>query len=330
MKHITIDDIAREAGVSKATVSRVLSKPNLVREKTIKKVSSVIEKNSYVPNILAQGLAGMPTKNIGFVVDEFPNNFYIDLADGIESVVSANNYSFQVMSSRWKADRELEGVRAMLKGRVDGVLMTPTSFDAPAVQELKKSGTPFVLVNCCPADPEISYVCCDNYKGGSLLAGYFNTLDYEQMIVVSVASHETIQERVRGFLDHLKADVERLITYENIKTFDDGYACAGTLVERCAIRNKKTGVFVTNDYVAIGVIIRFLEMGISVPGQAAVAGFDDIRISSLCRVPLTTVSQSVFEMGKIAAENLMKLIRCGNESPVCAAIEPRLVVRESA
>jgi DNA-binding LacI/PurR family transcriptional regulator len=330
MKHITIADIAREAGVSKATVSRVLSKSILVSEKTTNRVSSVIEKYSYIPNVLAQGLAGKPTRNIGVIVDEFPNNFYIDLADGIDKVVSANSYTFQVMSSKWEPERELEGIRSMLKSRVDGILMSPVDSVSPGVTELKKSGIPFVLLNCWPKDPDVSFVCCDNYKGGALMARYFNTLEHEQIIIVSVFDHESVQERIRGFEDHLKTEAARITRYSNAKTYNDGYKLAAAVAEYDSIREKKTSLFVTNDYVAIGFIIRFLEMGISIPGQVAVAGFDNIRISALCRIPLTTVSQSVLDMGRIAAENLMKIIRCQAETPLRSIIEPSLVVRESA
>ncbi|MDR2049318.1 MAG: LacI family transcriptional regulator, partial [Treponema sp.] len=293
MKHITIADIAREAGVSKATVSRVISKSNLVSEKTTNRVSSVIEKYSYIPNVLAQGLAGKPTRNIGVIVDEFPNNFYIDLADGIDKVVSAHNYTFQVMSSQWEPARELEGVCSMLKSRVDGLLITPVSSDSPAVMELRKSGIPFVLINSKSEDPDVSYVCCDNYKGGALLAEHINSLEHEQVIIVSVFDHETVRDRIRGFEDHLRTGAVHITRYSNAKTYKDGYELAPAVAEYDSIMKKKTCLFVTNDYVAIGFVARFLEMGISIPGQVAVAGFDDIRISALCRVPLTSISQSV-------------------------------------
>ncbi|MDR0586980.1 MAG: LacI family transcriptional regulator [Treponema sp.] len=329
MKHITIADIAREAGVSKATVSRVISKSNLVSEKTTSRVSSVIEKHSYIPNVLAQGLAGKPTRNIGVIVDEFPNNFYIDLADGIDKVVSANNYTFQVMSSQWEPARELEGVCSMLKSRVDGLLITPLSSNSPAVMELEKSGIPFVLVNSKSEDPDVSYVCCDNYRGGALLAEHINSLEHEQVIIVSVFDHETVRDRIRGFEDHLCSGAVPIIRYSNAKTYRDGYELAPTVAEYDSIMKKKTSLFVTNDYVAIGFIARFLEMGISIPRQVTVAGFDDIRLSALCRVPLTTVSQSVCEMGRTAAEYLLRLIKKNSRSPLRKLIEPYLVIRES-
>ncbi|MDR1374019.1 MAG: LacI family transcriptional regulator [Treponema sp.] len=329
MKHITIADIAKEAGVSKATVSRVLSKPYLVNEKTQEKIRSVIDKYSFIPSILAQGLAGMPTKNIGVLVDRFPNNFYIELADGIDSVISANNYFFQVMNSLWIPERELQGIRSMIKNRVDGILIAPISPDSPAVELLKKSDMPFVLMNCKSNDPNVSYVCTDNYMGGSLMAEHFNSLDHEQIIVVSVFDHQSVQDRIKGFLDHLYSETVRIIRYSDAKTYEHGYELASLIVEHDSIRTKKTSLFVANDYVAVGVIARLLEMNIVIPGQVAVAGFDDIRVSALCKVPLTTVSQSVYDMGRTAAEDLLSIIQKTGRPPFKRIIKPRMVIRES-
>jgi DNA-binding LacI/PurR family transcriptional regulator len=329
MKRITIADIAREAGVSKATVSRALSKPQMVNGKTRETVLSVIQKHSFSPDIFAQGLAGIPTRTIGVMVDKFPNYFYIDLADGIDSVITANNYSFQAISSQWIPERELQGVRSMIKSRVDGILIAPVAPESEAVALLKKSRIPFVLMNCQSDDPEVSYISCNNYKGGALLAEHFNTLELEQTIVVSVFDHQTVQDRIRGFLDHQGAQAARIIRYSNARTYEDGRAMAARIAESNDIKNQKTGLFVTNDYVATGAIIQLLEMGIAIPRQAAVAGFDNISLSALCRVPLTTVSQSAFDMGRIAAEALMGIMRGTAEGPFRHIIEPHLVVRES-
>jgi DNA-binding LacI/PurR family transcriptional regulator len=330
MKHITIMDIAQEAGVSKATVSRVLSKPHLVNEKTKAKIERLIKKHAYTPNPLAQGLAGMPTRNIGVVVDEFPNNFYIDMADGIDRVISANNYFFQVMSSRWKIERELQGIRSMIKNKVDGILIAPSAPDSETIEYLKKSGVPFVIINCKSDDPEISYVYVNNYRGGALMAEHINSLHREQIIIVSVAEHQSVQDRIAGFTDHIQTGAVRIARYTNAKTYEDGYDLAPAIAEQNSIISKKTGLFVTNDYVAMGVIMRFLEMGIAIPEQAAVAGFDDIRIAALCKIPLTTVSQSVIEIGSTAATMLLNLINKKGSPPFSHVIEPRLVIRESA
>ena len=329
IKHITIDDIAKEAGVSKSTVSRVISRPNLVKDKTREKILSVIEKHSYVPNVFAQGLAGLPTKNIGFVVDEFPNNFYIDLADGIDGVISAKNHTLQVMSSLWDPEREFQGVRSMIINRAAGILMAPSSPGCKAVELLKRSGVPFVLLNCRTDDPDVSYVSCDNYHGGKLMAQYAKTLDFEQLLILPVSDHQTVQDRIAGFEDSMDIKVWRPILSSSAKTYLDGYRIADSFVESFSLKTKKTFMFVTNDYVAIGVIAKLLELGIAIPAQVAVAGFDDIRISGLCRIPLTTISQSVRDMGRIAAETLLSRILQEKTETVKYLIEPHMVIRES-
>jgi len=218
----------------------------------------------------------------------------------------------------------------MVKNKVDGILIAPGAPDSETVKFLKKSGVPFVLMNCQSDDPEISYVYCDNYRGGTLMAEYFNSLSQDQIIIISVVDHQSVRDRIKGFTDHLNTTAEKIVRYTDAKTYKDGYALAPLIVEQNSIKTKKTSLFVTNDYVAIGVLTRLMEMGIPVPGQAAVAGFDDIRISSFCRIPLTTVSQSVIEMGSTAATALLDLINKNTAQPFRHIIEPRLVVRESA
>ncbi|MDR0623587.1 MAG: LacI family transcriptional regulator [Treponema sp.] len=329
MKHITISDIAREAGVSKATVSRVLSKPQLVNEETRKKIISIIDKYSFSPNPLAQGLAGMPTKTIGVMIDELANDFYIELTGGIDSVISGENYSVQLMSSRWLPGRELRGIRSMIMNRVDGILMAPAEAESEATELLKKSGVPYVLINCTSGDPDVSYICGDNYKGGQIAAEYVNGLNREQIIIVDVSGHQTIVDRIAGFsavIDKGKTDVK---LYSKTKTYEDGYRLVSQIVERDAIDVKKTALFAGNDYVAMGVISRLFEMNISIPRQVSVIGYDDIRIASLCKVPLTTVSQSIYTMGQTAAAALIKKIRDPHAPPFRHIIEPALIIRES-
>jgi DNA-binding LacI/PurR family transcriptional regulator len=330
MKQITIADIAKEAGVSKATVSRVLSKPNLVSEKTREKILSVINKYSFTPNTLAQGLAGMPTKNIGVMVDELANDYYIELTDGIDSILFQENYTVQLMSTRWIPERELQGVRSMILNRVDGVLISPASAESDAITLLKKSGIPYILINCTSGDPDVSYVCCDNHEGGRLIGEYANSLGREQAIVVPVSDHKTLIERVDAFCEYLDTAHIRLIKAPIARHFQDGYNLVSLLAEQNAIGTKKTILFVGNDYIAMGMISRLFELNIPIPEQVSVIGFDDIRIASLCRVPLTTVSQSIHTMGRLAALELIKRIRHNQDTlPYRHIIEPRLIIRES-
>ncbi|MDR1389971.1 MAG: LacI family transcriptional regulator [Treponema sp.] len=328
MKNTTIVDIAKEAGVSKATVSRVISKPYLVNEKTRSKVRAVIEKYSFVPNALAQSLAGMPTKNIGVIVDEFPNDFYIDLINGIDGVINAKNYTTQLISSYWDKERELKGIHSFLLSHVDGILMAPFSSESEATKVLKESGVPYVLVNTTSNDPSVSYVCGDSYKGGRLVAAFVKTLSQEQVIIVDVSGHSTVQERIRGFKEELGSYVP-VVSYEGVKTMDSGKALVRVMVERNKIDRKKTTLFVLNDYIALGVLAGLYECDIDIPRQVSIIGYDDIKIASMCRTPLTTISQSINHMGKIAAQSLIGLIRNPAAPPDRHIIEPVLIERAS-
>lgn len=329
MKQITINDIARLAGVSKSTVSRVLSSPSMVKKSTRDTVMRIVQENGFVPNHLAQGLAGVATKTIGIVVDELYNSFFIEIVEGVDRIMSNSDYSLQLYSSRWVEDKELHHVSSLISKRVDGILLAPISNEGETIEMLKHSGIPFVLVNCIPEDTSLHYVAFDNYKGGELVADYVNTLEKDQIILITGYPHQTMDGRVAGFYSKVK-NSENIIHYKGIKTFEDGLEIANILLPRNRLREKKTVLFITNDNVAVGVSHQLSCMGINIPEQVSIIGFDDIKLSSLCKIPLTTVSQSIQDIGKLAALDLLDLIKGLNINPSGHILEPKLIIRESS
>lgn len=329
MKRITIVDIAKEAGVSKATVSRVLSDSVHVSESTRETVRRIMTKHSYLPNHLARGLAGTPTYVIGVVIDELSNFFFIELTEGIDSVVSDANYALQLSSSKWVAEKELQIVRSLIAGRVDGVLLAPIEPQSASIDALSESGIPFVLMNCEAETPGISSVSCDNYRGGRLAAEYINSLEKDQTIVITGYPHQTVTFRMNGFHEAFDRAGGEFIYYPNIRTFEEGYHIVPTLIQRNELRKKKTALSVMNDNVAIGVITGLLEQGVAIPEQVSVIGYDDIKLASFSPVPLTTVSQSVREMGRIAARELIRLMSDPEAETRTQLVDPKLVIRRS-
>jgi len=326
MKVKTIDDIAREAGVSKATVSRVLSHPELVRPQTQERVQRIIDKYSYSPNHLAQGLAGTPTKTIGVVIDELSNFFFIEVAEGIDRILSTHQYSMLLCSSKWIEEEETRLVQSLIASRVDGVLLASIKPQSKSMELLTRANIPFVVINCIPDDPSLSFVCCDNKKGGRLAALHINNHTRDQTIIITGFEHQTIEDRLEGFKGKLD-NTETLIHYTQVETQQDGYDLVPTLINEQEIDRKTTFLFVTNDNVAIGIINALTAQKIPIPEQVAVIGYDNIRISSIARIPLTTISQSITESGEIAAANLLKLIT--TKETTHTLIEPFLVQRES-
>jgi DNA-binding LacI/PurR family transcriptional regulator len=328
MKNITINDIAREAGVSKATVSRVMTNPDIVSKPTRDRILAIMEAHAYIPNHLAQGLNGSPANMIGIVIDELANYFFIEVAEGIDTILSPKNYSMQVTSSRWIHDREVELVKSLISSRVDGVLLAPVRPDSQAIAILKRSKIPFIVINCLPEDDSISYVVCDNTRGGELAAERINEQKPDQVVLITGFDDQGKKQRETGFKTVLSNTIN-LIQYEGVNTMEAGIELIPRLLSECQLHEKKTTLFITNDNVAIGITNRLYECHINIPEQVSIIGYDDIKLARFCRVPLTTISQSSNLMGSIAARELLKLIQGTTTGPYKHLIEPRLIVRES-
>ena len=327
-KRVTISDIAAEAGVSKATVSRVLSDSPRVKAESKERIIRIMNQNSYVPNNMAQSLAGTPRMTIGIVIDELANFFFIEVADSIDRVISQSGYSMQISSSRWEEENELRLVRQLISSRVDGIILAPVSEDSQAISLLQSSDIPFLLINVIPPHG-IAYVSCDNTGGGRLAGEFFNSMNRPSEILITGFHHQSITKRMLGFKEVLNRPGE-LLHYENINTYEAGYEIASVLVIKNNLLHTKTALFVTNDNVAIGIITRLLELGVSIPQQVAVVGYDDIKLSSFCRIPLTTISQRIKDIGKIAALELLEMIGSQEKKLPEHLLEPQIIMRQSA
>jgi len=328
-KAITIADVASEAGVSKSTVSRVISRPDLVNKATREKILSIINRLGYIPNNIAQSLAGSSTKTIGVIIDELSNFFFIEMAEGIDSVLSASGYSMLLCSSRWIAERETSLVRSMISSRVDGVLLAPVSEKSESIPLLEQRSLPFVLMDCIPKSKKISCVATDNVKGGRLAGEFINKSKKKQVILVTGYEHQSMNGRVQGLREALDPAIE-LKHYSGINTQEEGSKLVPLLIQNEKITSWSTLIFVTNDNVAIGILNRLGDLQIPVPGKVSVLGYDNIKTAASCRFPLSTISQPIFDMGRAAAEELLEKIKDPQRNPKRIIFEPELILRESA
>ena len=328
-KAITIRDIAEIAGVSKATVSRVISNSSKVKLELKEKILKIMKENNYVPNHMAQSLAGTPRKSIGIVIDELANFFFIEVADGLDQITSEVGYSLTISSSKWDPNKELELVKKLISSRVDGIILAPVSEESESIKLLQDKGIPFLLINICSEDNSIAYVTCDNFKGGVIAGEFFNKMNLQNNILITGFPHQSITYRINGFKSVFRSN-NSLIHYENINTYSQGYEMASVILQKNSLKEKRTGIFVTNDNVAIGLTTRLKELGVDIPGQVSVVGYDDIIPSTFCTVPLTTISQSIKDIGKLAAMELLEMIENKDIYRPKHMIAPQLVVRKSA
>jgi len=326
-----MNDIARLADVSVATVSRVLSNSPNVRDDTRARVLAVVKEHQYEPSYVARSLSTSKTRTVGVVIDDIANPFFMELAKGAEQVVRQQGYTMLLTCSNWDRDVEHDLVRALVRNRVEGVLIAAIDPEADSIRLLRSSGVPFVLMNCWSSDNTVSSVSGDSYAGGELAGNCLLRADVQQYICLFGVPHQSSDERARGFLDavaagHPSAPLE---TYYDVETFDQGYEIVSRLAAVHRIDRVRTGIFASNDFVAMGVVDSLVDHGISVPEQVSVVGFDDIEFAARYRVPLTTVAQPKTTMGELAAGALLDRLEQPNRDGRRLVLKPRLVVRDT-
>lgn len=306
---VTIADIANIAGVSTATVSRVLADSPKVKPDTHARVQKVISELDYEPNHLARSLSTASTSNIGVVLEDIANPFFVEVALGIESVLRPAGYSMFLTSSAWDREKEDELVRKLVRNRVDGLIIAPIDPCGETVQLLKRREVPFVLLNASSEDPAVSWVNADNFHGGRLAARALVNTPSEVLISLFGFPHQTSERRRDGFAHGVREYGGRdAIAYhplDEVYNFEAGYACVPELIAREHVHEIPTGIFALNDDVALGVIAALLDHGISVPQQVSVVGYDDIASAKRNQVPLTTIAQPKLQMGELAARSLL-------------------------
>jgi DNA-binding LacI/PurR family transcriptional regulator len=219
-------------------------------------------------------------------------------------------------------------VKSLISSQVDGVLLAPVAKESRALQLLKASQIPCVIINQIPSDTSLSFVAGDDLEGGRIAAALVNEQEAEQVIVITGFAHQSVEDRVAGFKEVLDS---RFLykRYRFVETQADGAALVTTLIRTEELEQKKTILFVTNDNVAIGIVNELVEQGISIPEQVMVIGYDNIRATSFCRIPLTTVSQSTIHIGEQAAKTLLQLINKERTEALHNLIQPVLIRRHS-
>jgi len=330
-RQLTMNDIARIANVSVATVSRVLADAPNVRHETRERVLRVVEDHHYEPSHVARSLTTRRTQTLGVVIDDMANPFFTELAKGVEAVLREHGYTMLLTASNWDAAREHQLVRMLIRNRVDGVLIAAVNPDSDSVQMLRKVGVPFVLMNCWSRDDKIGYVTGDSYTGGQLAAECLLRTGVRQYLCLAGVPHQSTEERRRGFVDAIEAagSGDHLAVYSEVCTSDDGYKIVPRLIALHQIDTVPTGIFTSNDFVAMGIIDGLLDHNVTVPEQASVIGYDNIEFASRYRVPLTTVDQPKQTMGELAASELIKCIEDREYRSRTLLLKPRLITRKS-
>ncbi len=305
----TIRDVAREAGVSIATVSRVFNNSSLVSEDTAKRVRQAAALFDYWPNSAAQSLTTNRSNTLGVLLPDLFGEFYSEVIRGIDSL--ARRESYQIMLSSSHADNEeiLMAARSML-GRIDGLLMmAPDDASADTVNRIRRR-IPLVLLNPATDSAQNCSISIDNYSGAREAVNHLLNLGHRRIAMVAgPRGNGDANERLRGFTQALSEagqDPKEAIVVQGDFREPSGFS-AGIELMKCVPR--PSAVFVANDSMAVGLLAALEGLGVDVPGDIGVVGFDDVDIASYLRPPLTTVHIDAFALGQRAAQMMINEIQ---------------------
>ena len=330
----TIKDVAREAGVSITTVSRVLNQYADVNPKTRAKVLKVIEKLGYTPNTVARSLVMNRTKTLGLVVSELTRSrnayhFMFDVLCGINDRTQELGYDLVLYSTSPMAQKRTPYMDFVRQRRVDGVVMMGIRLDDPYTHEVVESSVPSVLVDVPLVSQTCSYVTTDNIAGARLAVEHLLELGHTRIGFVNGHAQAAVsQERLRGYemaLNQAGIPFDPELVYTGDFEPEDG---ASGIKQLQAKFPDLTAVFFASDLMAIGGLRYLQAQGTPAPHALSIVGFDDIELSSLVQPLLTTVRQARYEMGRTAVETLVRMLE-GQETGRGIVLSPELVVRET-
>jgi DNA-binding LacI/PurR family transcriptional regulator len=331
---LTISDIAKLAGVSRATVSGVLNNSPTVSERTKTKVLAIIEKHNYRPNAIARALALKQTGVIGLLVKDISNPLYSQIAMGVEELCVDNNYSVIMGNTNTQPERELSKINLLKRRQVDGLILLPVQkgVDMGHLWELRKENYPFVLLAEVPGI-QADLVRADDEKGAFEAVDHLIKLGRRR--IGYICGPETAMASDRRLEGYRRALIENnLVPREDLVItcgwrLEHGYQAGLRLRE--GNNPMPDALFCYNDSVALGLIRALTEGQIDVPDDVAVVGFDDAPTSGFLETALTTVAQPAHRIGYRAAQVLLDRIHAKNNSSPFQSIflETHLVVRES-
>ncbi len=325
---VTIKEVAREAGVSVATISRVVNEKGPVREDTRRRIRGVIERLRYAPHGAARSLITRKTHTLGVLLPDLFGEFFSELIRGIDLAARQRGYHLLVSGSHGDRTESQTMLRA-IRGRVDGLIALSPDLDAQAFEENLPAGFPVVLLNGDVRRCRYDSIRVDNYGGALAMVRHLIRLGHRRVaFVTGPAGNHDAAERLRGYRDGLGGQAgTRALEIRGDFREEAGYRAAPRILGG---RHLPTAVFAANDAMAIGLLCAFRERHVRVPEDLALAGFDDIPIARFITPPLTTVRFPIAELGCLATARLMRALKETDERRRQEEILPTMLVVRSS
>jgi LacI family transcriptional regulator len=328
----TLEQIAKLAGVSRSTVSRVVNDHPSVRPEVRDRVREVIHQAGYQPHAAARSLATRRTQVIGLIIPQavttlFTDPFFPHLIRGMAEVCNIHHYHLMLSLFSSRTEQESLYRRVLRSGYLDGVIVASTMLDDPIIPRLLQDGVPFVSVGRYP-DERVNYVDVDNARGARMATEHLLRLGHQRIATIAgPLGMMPGRDRLEGYRQALTSrglpGDEKLITEADF-TEEGGWAAMQRLLPQ-----RPEAAFVASDMMAIGAVKAIKEAGLRIPDDLAIVGFDDLPVASIVEPALTTIRQPIDRLGATAVEMLISLIEGTVEGPQHVILPAQLVVRDS-
>jgi len=327
---ITIVDVAKQAGVSFGTVSRVINNDVHVKKETRERVVETMERLGFVANRQARSLAGGKSNSIGVLVPDLGTGYIGEIIRGIDAELSLTDLDLILYTTHRTASKETNYVTNLATGMVDGLLLVLPRSPADFIGNLTQSKFPFVLIDHQGAGRDCPSAGAANWQGGYNATEYLTSLGHTRIgFITGSMDLGCAVDRLDGYRSALRTyhipDAPELI-YEGDFFQPDGYAGAQAMLD---LPEPPTAIFASNDVMAMGVMDAVRNRGLRVPDDVSVVGFDDIPQASLVRPALTTINQPLEKMGRVATQMLLDLLKHPEKKADRIELPTHLIVRDS-
>ncbi|WP_027134084.1 LacI family DNA-binding transcriptional regulator [Geminicoccus roseus] len=328
---VKLVDVARAANVSLATASRALNQPEIVREPIRRRVEEAVRLLGYSPDRMARALSSGRSHIVGAVVPTLGNAIFADGVEALQDRLAARGYTLLLANSQYDPRKEEQEIRAFLEHGVDGLVLVGDSFAPEVLPLVRQHGVPLVTTYVCTSGQGIPAVGIDNRQATRKMTRYLLELGHREFAIIANTAlpNDRSKARLDGMVLALaeagiRLPSDRIVEVALPSIAYGRRALSGLFATDPAI----TAVLCTNDAVAVGASSEARRMGLNVPRDLSIVGFDNIEIAAEGDPPLTTVNVPADEIGRIAADYLVSVVE-GGQIPMSTRLDAPLIVRDS-
>lgn len=324
----TMKDVAEKAGVSTATVSRALMNPEKVSAQTRKRVQIAVQTVGYDPQPLARQVKRNETRNLLVMVPDICDPFYADMLRGIEETADEHGYLVLIADCAHQHPNKKSFGDLVIARQIDGMLLLGSDLPFAIDKSQQQNLPPMVMANEFVPELELATVHIDNLTAAYEAADYLFKLGHRRIACISGPANQTLcQYRVQGYIQALRrhgiAAEDALVIRGDI-SFQTGAAGLNTLISQI---NPPTAIFCHSDIIAFGALSQAKKIGLSVPQDLSLIGFDDLALANYCDPPLTTVAQPSYQIGRQAMLLLLQQVRQHQITNTSLLLDSKLIIR---